>query len=91
MEILVTLIALLLMLSFLLKGSFLPRWGVVVVSLLLAVAVRLVIPWLAGQPAATVNGWISAPDRMLDGAICVVLEVVLMMTSLSCSGFRPAR
>lgn len=80
MEILVTLIALLLMLSFLLKGSFLPRWGVVVVSLLLAVAVRLVIPWLAGQPAATVNGWISAPDRMLDGAVCVVLEVVLMMT-----------
>ncbi len=80
MEILITLIALLLILSFLIKGSFLPRWGVVAVSLLLAVAVRLVIPWLAGQPAATVNGWISAPDRMLDGAVCVVLEVVLMMT-----------
>lgn len=79
METLVTLIALLLMLSFLLKGTFLPRWGLVAVSLLLAVVVRLVIPWLAGQPASTVNGWITAPDRMLDGAVCIVLEVVLMI------------
>lgn len=78
MEILIALIALLLVLSFLLKGTFLPRWGRVAFSLLLAVAVRLVIPLLAGQPAATVNGWISSPDRMLDGAVCIVLEVVLM-------------
>jgi len=78
MEILVALIALLLALSFLLKGAFLPRWGVVTAGLLMAVGVRLVIPWLAGQPASTVNGWITAPDRMLDAAVCIVLEVVLM-------------
>jgi len=79
MEILIALIALLLMLSFLIKGTFLPRWGVVVVSVLLALAVRLAIPWLARQPADTVNGWISSPDRMLDGAVCLVLEIALMM------------
>lgn len=78
MEILIALIALLLVLSFLLKCSFLPRWGRVAAAVLLAVFVRLVIPWLANQPATTVNGWITAPDRMLDGAVCIVLEVVLM-------------
>lgn len=80
MESLITLIALLLALSFLLKASFLPRWGIAGVSLLLAICVRVVIPLLAAQPAARVNGWITAPDRMLDGAVCIVLEVVVMAT-----------
>ncbi len=78
MEILIALIALLLVLSFLLKGSFLPRWARGTICLLLAAAVRLAIPWLARQPADTLNGWITAPDRMLDAAVCIVLEIVIM-------------
>lgn len=79
MEVLTALLTLLLSLSFLLKGTFLPRWGRGVACILLAVFVRLVIPWLASQPAATVNGWMTAPDKILDGAVCLVLEAVLMM------------
>lgn len=79
MEILTALIALLLVLSFLLKSSFLPRWGVVAACLLMAATVRCVIPALAGLPASTVNGWITAPDRMLDGAVLLVWEVAWMI------------
>lgn len=79
MEILIALLTLLLVLSFLLKGTFLPRWGTVAACVLLAVFVRLVIPWLADQPAAVVSGWLTAPDIILDGAVCLVLEAVLMI------------
>lgn len=78
METLIALITLLLVLSFLLKGTFLPRWGRITAGVLLAVFVRLVIPWLAKQPASVVSGWITSPDKMLDGAVCIVLEVALM-------------
>ena len=79
METLIAIIALLLVLSFLLKSSFLPRWGMVAACVLLASFLRVAIPYLAAQPADTVNGWISAPDRMLDGAVLIVLEIALMM------------
>ncbi len=91
MEILFALITVLLLLSFLLKSTFLPRWGVGVAALLMALTVRLVIPFLASQPAETVNGWIFSPDRVLDIAVCIVLEALLMMAfcfSRTLSRFR---
>ena len=69
MDLLLALIALLTLLSFLLKSSFLPRPGAVVAALGLALAVGLAIPWLTRQSAATVVSWTSAPDRMLDAAV----------------------
>lgn len=78
METLFTLITLLLVLSFVFKGTFLPHWGRVSACVLLALFVRLAIPWLASQPAAAVNSWFTAPDKLLDAAVCIVLEVALM-------------
>lgn len=79
MDVLLTLVALLSLLSFLLKCSFFPRGWTAVAALALALAVRLAIPWLVRQPAGLVAGWTSTPGRMLDGAVCIVLEAVLMM------------
>lgn len=78
MEILTSFIALLLVLSFLLKVSFLPRWGMAAACLLMAVAVHFVILAMASLPVSTVNGWITVPDIMLDGAVLLVLEAVWM-------------
>ena len=79
MDVLLTLVALLSLLSFLLKCSFFPRGWTAVAALALALAVRLAIPWLVRQPAGLVADWTSTPGRMLDGAVCIVLEAVLMM------------
>ena len=79
MEILFPLIAVLVLLSFLFKGSFLPRWEAVAVSLALAVFVWLAIPWLTRQTAGTIEQWTSDPSRVLDGAVCLVLEVAVMI------------
>ena len=79
MDLLLALIALLTLLSFLLKSSFLPRPGALLTALGLALAVGLAIPWLTRQSAATVVSWTSAPDRMLDAAVCLVLEIALMV------------
>ena len=79
MTVLLTLVALLSLLSFLLKCSFFPRGWTAVAALALALAVRLAIPWLVRQPAGLVADWTSTPGRMLDGAVCIVLEAVLMM------------
>lgn len=79
MEILFPLIAVLVLLSFLFKGSFLPRWETAAVSLALAVFVWLAIPWLTRQTAGTIEQWTSDPSRVLDGAVCLVLEVAVMI------------
>ena len=79
MEILFPLIAVLVLLSFLFKGSFLPRWEAAAVSLALAVFVWLAIPWLTRQTAGTIEQWTSDPSRVLDGAVCLVLEVAVMI------------
>ncbi len=79
MEILFPLIAVLVLLSFLFKGSFLPRWETAAVSLALAVFVWLAIPWLTRQTAGTIEPWTSDPSRVLDGAVCLVLEVAVMI------------
>ena len=78
MTVLLTLVALLSLLSFLLKCSFFPRGWTAVAALALALAVRLAIPWLVRQPAGLVADWTSTPGRMLDGAVCIVLEALLM-------------
>jgi Ca2+/Na+ antiporter len=79
MEILFPLIAVLVLLGFLFKGSFLPRWEAADVSLALAVFVWLAIPWLTRQTACTIEQWTSDPSRVLDGAVCLVLEVAVMI------------
>ncbi len=79
MEILFPLIAVLALLSFLFKGSFFPRWEAAAVSLILAVVVWLAIPWLTRQTAGTVEQWTTDPSRILDGAVCLVLEVAVMI------------
>ncbi len=79
MEILFPLIAVLALLSFLFKGSFFPRWEAAAVSLILAVVVWLAIPWLTRQTAGTIEQWTSDPSRVLDGAVCLVLEVAVMI------------
>lgn len=79
MEILFPLIAVLVLLSFLSKGSFLPRWEAAAVSLALAIFVWLAIPWLTRQTAGTIEQWTSDPSRVLDGAVCLVLEVAVMI------------
>ena len=73
MTVLLTLVALLSLLSFLLKCSFFPRGWTAVAALALALAVRLAIPWLVRQPAGLVADWTSTPGRMLDGAVCIQL------------------
>lgn len=79
MTVLLALTALLALLSFLLKNSFFPRFWAGIAPFGLALAVWLSIPWLTRLPAATVASWMTAPDRMLDGAVCIVLEAVLMV------------
>ena len=78
MNILLTLIALLALLSFLLKGSFYPRWARGVAALVLAVFVRLAVPWLTRLSPASFAAWIAAPAHLLDGAVCIVMEILLM-------------
>ena len=78
MEYLLGLTALLLILSFLLKCSFLPRLWVAVFSVLMGTAVLLAIPWITRQSQAGFEAWVSSPNLMLDAAVCIVLEVVLM-------------
>lgn len=78
MTFLLALIVLLSLLSFLLKNSFYPHSWAGVAAFCLALAVWLAIPWLTRLPAATVASWTTSPDRMLDGAVCIVLEVALM-------------
>lgn len=79
MEILFPLIAVLALLSFLFKSSFFPRWEAAAVSLVVAVFVWLAIPWLTRQTAGTIEQWTSDPSRILDGAVCIVLEVAVMI------------
>lgn len=79
MEVLFPMIAVLALLSFLFKSSFLPRWESFLVAVALAVFVWLAIPWLTRQTAGTIEQWTSDPSRILDGAVCVVLEVALML------------
>lgn len=78
MTFLLALIALLSLLSFLLKNSFYPHGRAGVAALGLALAVWFAIPWLTRLPAATVASWTTSPDHLLDGAVCIVLEVALM-------------
>ena len=78
MNTLLTLIALLSLLSFLLKGSFHPRWGRALAAVALALAAGLSVPWLTRQSPAAFAAWTTSPDRLLDCAVCVVLEVLLM-------------
>ena len=78
MKTLLTLIAMLSLLSFLLKGSFHPRWGVALAAFALALVAGLSVPWLIRQSPAAFTAWTSSPRHLLDGAVCVVLEVLIM-------------
>ena len=78
METLLSLIVLLSLLSFLLKSSFHPLWGRTLAAFALASAVFFAVPWLTRQSPAALSAWTSSPDHLLDGAVCVVLEALLM-------------
>jgi hypothetical protein len=78
METLIALAAVLSVVSFLLKISFFPRWGKLSAALCLGLMVWLAVPGLTRLSATGLAAWTS-PDRMLDGAVCVVLEAVLMV------------
>ncbi|MBR6212364.1 MAG: hypothetical protein IKQ64_04905 [Bacteroidales bacterium] len=78
MEILLILIAVLALLSFILKCSFFPRWGAIAASLALAASAWAAIPWLTRQEASAFSSWVTDPDHMLDAAVCIVLEAVIM-------------
>ena len=78
MKTLLTLIALMSLLSFLLKGSFHSRWGVALAAFALTLAAGLSVPWLIRQSPAAFTAWTSSPEHLFDGAVCVVLEVLVM-------------
>lgn len=78
MTVLFSLIALLSLLSFLLKTSFFPRGGTATASFVLAFCVFTLIPWLTRQPADMLADWVSSPGRVRDGTVCIVLEALLM-------------
>ncbi|MBR1538379.1 MAG: hypothetical protein IJ636_02615 [Bacteroidales bacterium] len=80
MNSLIAVIALLLLLSFLLKASFLPRIWALASALLMGVVVWLAIPWLTRQSPNDVASWTAEPERLQDIAVCIVLEALLMGT-----------
>ena len=78
MEILLVMAAVLSLLGFILKSSFYPRWGAFAASLILAAFIMAAVPWLTRQSSSSFSTWSLNPDLILNGAVCIVVEVIIM-------------
>lgn len=80
MEIVITIIMLLVGFSVLLKLTYLPLWGRIVVSLVFACFVGFSWNFAANQSKTQIAGWIQNPELMLDMAVILTVDVFLQNT-----------
>ena len=78
MTIILTLTALLTILSFCLKCSFYSWKGALAAAVALGIAVYFALGWLTRQSAGAIAAWTTDGGKMLDAAVCIVLEAVIM-------------
>ncbi|MBQ7574913.1 MAG: hypothetical protein IJT26_00080 [Bacteroidales bacterium] len=79
MQLLFTLIAILLIFSFVLKGALMPRKSWVALVALAALALWFAFPWLTSQPSSAVTGVFSDRKILADVSAAVVTEAILMI------------
>lgn len=87
MEIVVIITMLLVGLSLMLKLTYLPAWGRVVISLLCALFVGLNWENAASQSKAQIADWLQNPELMLDIAVILTIDV-FMQVAFCCLNAR---
>ena len=79
MQLLFTLIAILLIFSFVLKAALIPRKSWVALVAFAALALWFAFPWLTSLPRSTVTGVFSDSKILADVSAAVVTEAILMI------------
>lgn len=80
MEIVIGIIMLLVGFSVLLKLTYLPLWGRVLISVAFALFVGLSWNFAANQSKTQISAWIQNPELMLDMAVILTMDVFLQIT-----------
>lgn len=86
MEIVIIIIMLLVGFSFLLKLTYLPAWGRLLVCLICALAVGLSWNLATGQSKTQIAAWLQDPELMLDMAVLLTIDVFIQLTFCIISG-----
>lgn len=95
MEILVTVLMILVALSFILKQSFGKTWTVIAISATAAVFTGLSWPLAIEQSKSQISTWLADPALMLDTAVVLSVEIIIqisfciMAVNLSAEGQMP--
>lgn len=80
MEIVISIIMILVGFSVLLKLTYLPVWGRIVISFVFALFVAFSWNFAANQSKTQITEWIQNPELMLDIAVILTLDVFLQIT-----------
>ena len=80
MELVVTIVMLLVGFSVLLKLTFLPAYGRLAVSIILAVFTGLCWNIASGQSKTIISDWLQNPVQMLDMAVLLTLDVFIQIS-----------
>lgn len=79
METIVILIMLLVIMSFLLKLTFMRPWQIIMESVLIALAVVLSTEIAVTQSKTLIEEWLQTPELMLDLAVILTIDVALQL------------
>lgn len=80
MELVVIIIMIMVGFSLLLKLTYLPLWGQLLICALLALFVGLSWTFAVNQSKTQIAAWIQSPELMLDMAVLLTIDVFLQIT-----------